>query len=60
LYTGQISRKVLMKIKDSCNIEVAVHPSKTQLDKHVIFYNDAEQRYRLSPDRERELAVLKK
>ena len=59
LYTGVVTRDILQKIKTSDeNYEIMVHPGITELDKDVVFYDQDEKNYRVSKDREDELAAV--
>ena len=56
LYTGVIGDDILQKLKNSPKTyEIMVHPSHTNLDKDVYFYDEAEKAYRVSKNRELEL-----
>jgi len=58
LYTGVISKDILMKLKNQSNTyEIMIHPSYPELDKNVHFYDENEKMYRISPDRTKELEV---
>jgi len=59
LYTGVVTRDILQKLSMSDeNYEVMVHPGITELDKEVVFYDPNEKSYRMSKDREDELAAV--
>ena len=59
LYTGVIQKDIFENLKSSgYNYEVMVHPGITDLDIHVVFYDDNEKAYRLSKDRESELNAI--
>lgn len=61
LYTGVLGRSSLLKILgNDTNYEIVVHPSCIDLDKEIIFYDEAEKAYRLSENRSLELSSVLK
>jgi len=61
LYTGVISKEIILKLESRPDTyEIMVHPSITELDLNIKFYDENEKEYRVSNDRKSELkAVLR-
>jgi predicted glycoside hydrolase/deacetylase ChbG (UPF0249 family) len=62
LYTGVVEKDIFKQLYKKNNLfEVMVHPGIGDLDKDIFFYSEDEKKYRLSPNREKELkAVMQK
>lgn len=59
LFTGVIHKDIFERLKSSVyNYEVMIHPSITDLDNQILFYDENEKAYRLSKDREIELSAI--
>ena len=59
LYTGVIKKDILKKLQISQDTyEIMVHPSYPELDKKILFYNNDEKAYRISPNRKLELETV--